>query len=50
MASKQQEKNVETGQQGRHEPWKGPGAADDGTPRPAPNVVEQETNKRKSKD
>jgi hypothetical protein len=27
MATKQHEKNIETGQQGTHEPWKRPGQA-----------------------
>jgi hypothetical protein len=47
--SERNEKNVRTGQQSRTEPWKGPGRFDDGTPRQAPDVVEQENNKAKNK-
>jgi hypothetical protein len=48
MASKQNEKNVETGQQGTNEPWKEPGAFSNGRPRGADDVVEKERQKREA--
>jgi hypothetical protein len=48
MSSTQNEKNVETGQQGTNEPWKEPGAASNGRPRSTDDVVEKEQQKRKA--
>jgi hypothetical protein len=48
VASKQNEKNAETGQQGTNEPWKEPGVFSNGRPRGTPDVVEKEINKRKA--
>ena len=42
--------NVKRGQQSRNEPWKGPGVFDDGTPRTAPNVLEQEKAKKEAQE
>ena len=48
MSSKQNEKNVESGQQGTNEPWKEPGLFSNGRPRGNKDVVEKEMGKRKA--
>jgi hypothetical protein len=45
---KQNEKNVDSGQQGTNEPWKEPGAFSNGRPRGTKNIVEKEQQKRKA--
>ncbi len=48
MTSKQNEKNLDSGQQGTNEPWKEPGAFSNGRPRGTKDVVEKEQQKRKA--
>jgi len=48
VTSKQNEKNVDTGQQGTNEPWKEPGKFSNGRPRGTPDVVGKEQQKRKA--
>jgi len=48
MTEKQNEKNVEAGQQGTNEPWKEPGPFSNGRARGTKGVVEKEQQKRKA--
>ena len=48
MTSTQNDKNVDTGQQGTNQPWKEPPAGSNGRPRGTSDVVEKEQQKRKA--